>query len=976
MKNLFRLTAVLISLALLLSCFPAVYAADNVKTLNGTELRGVFVDSLNNKDFPSAPGLSEAQLNGEIGKILDFVAANGLNAVFIKVCASGDALYSSKVYPVSYYLTGKQGGTLSFDPLKAFITSAHKKGIKVFAWIDPVRATLGAASSESLKELEKYVDPTQGYTPPQLAAAKGDKLPQNSISVESPATKHPEYLLTANDGAKYFDIANPAVRTMVADAAAEIASGYEVDGIHLDTDIYPDGLNDDKSFKQYGNGRPIEEFRRDNITDLLKEVSQRVASANASAFFGVSASGTAYSPDDSFDTQKWIADGFIDYIVPRLYHAIGAEQNDFKALIEGWEKATYGTDVLLMPALNVAAVGSKTTDGGSYLNPSELLYEIMLARSSYSDGHVYSDSTSLLKNPLDIFSGIYRLYLDGTVNDKTGSFDISSKFAVTRPSDDITVTSDTYFILGTSDPNKPLYVNGEEITNRAPSGTFGVLIDTPAGSNEVTVIQGSKNISRVIKHPAPSGEVSKITKITQSSMLPSTSDVVKSGTEFTLKCIAPSGATVTATVAGNTATLKQAAATAENGVPATYKGTVTVSGDFDENKTTNVGPVEYTLNYNGKTTSYKSTGELYYIGANTTASVEVPEDVTLVYKSDDTAEGSITNLRRGTNDYIVDVTDTMFKLGMGGYVPKGNVKIVEGAALPVHTAGGITFKKDDAGESFLIKGAAKVPFRLADGDGTVRVYLYNLKGVDGFDVSQSGLFASASVEKEDTSIGATFTLKSGVKVGGYNVEYRGDDAIVTFKYAPKRSANSEKPLEGVTVVLDPGHGGNDPGAIGPTGTDGAMEEQITLAVSQKARSYLQELGATVYMTRQSDNGATLTDRTGFGEKVKPDFFVSVHINSAAESSNSNKSKGVEVYYYTDHSAKLASNMLSYISSSAAREARNTYRSTYVVTRNYYAPSVLCELGFITNPAEYEQMVSAGIIDKTGYAIAQGILSSI
>lgn len=973
MKNTFRFAAVVVAFSLLLACLPTVHAATNSKTLKGSELRGVFVDSLNNKDFPSAPGLGSDKLKKEIDAILNFEASNGLNAVFVKVLPSGDALYKSTIFPASYYLTGKQGGTLTFDPLSYFISSAHKKGIQVFAWIDPVRATLGTASSDNIKEMAKYVDSTQGYTPPPLAAAKGGNKPQNVVSTESPASKHPEYLLGAKDGAKYFDIANPAVRTMIADAAAEIASNYEVDGIHMDTDIYPAGLNDAKSYTQYGGTRSIEEFRRDNITNLIKEVKQRVNSAKGSVFFGVSAAGTAYSLDNDFDTQKWIADKLVDYIVPQCYHAIGADTDDFKTLMAGWQKAAYGTDVLIMPALNVSAVGDKSVDGGSYTDPSELLYEIMLSRGSYCNGHVYSASSALLKNPLDIFSGISRLYLSGTINDKTGAFDLSTKLSVTRPSEDVTVSTDDYFIMGTSNPSQPLYVNGEEVTTRGPGGTFGVLIDTPS-TTEVTVTQGSKTITRTLKRPS-SGGVSKITKITQSSMLPSKTDAVKSGSQYTVKCTAPSGATITAKLGGSTTTLSQTAATAENGVPATYKGFLTVSGDYSESKTTKLGPVEYTLQYNGKTTTFKSTGDLYYIGSNTTASVEVTEDVTLVYKGEDTKEGTITNLRMGTNDFVTDITDTMFKLSMGGYIKKSDVTLVEGAALSNHSVGGISFKKSTDGESYVIKGAAKAPFMFADGDGSVRVYLYNLSGVKGFDVSNSALFSGAAVKTEGNGLCATFTTKSGATVWGYSLEYRGDDAVLFFKYAPKRSSG-DKPLNGVTVVLDPGHGGKDPGAIGPTGADGTTEEMLNLAVSQKARDYLQSLGATVFMTRQSDTGATLTNRTGFDEKVKPDFFVSVHTNSTAENSNANKSKGVETYYYTDQSSKLANNLLSSIASSAGRETRKTYRSTYVVTRTYNAPAVLCELGFITNPNEYEQMLSGKIIDKTGYGIAQGILASL
>lgn len=967
-KRFARLLGGLLAGCMLLSCGVWVNADTQTKwqQLGGGELRGVFVDSFANKDFPSKPGLSETQLKAELDRILTFLAENKLNAVYFKACAMGDALYDSKVFPVSAYLTGKQGAALGFDPLAYLCKAAKKRGIAVFAWIDPIRAAKGSSQAAAVDSLKKYTDPTQSYLPPQLALADHPAQAQNTA-----AAQKPEYLLSGDGGAKFFDLANPEVRKLFSAAAAELAANYDLAGILLDADVYPKNLDDTSSYNQYGGTRSIDEFRKATVTALVTEVSASVARADADALFGVATTGDAYMLDQPCDTAAWIAGGTIDYLVPRLYTAIGYGSNDFKVQIEGWKKATYGTSVLLLPAVNSAAVGDASQSGGSYMDPAELMYEIMMARSCYSDGHVYSDSTSLLQNPLNMFDKLYRLYLDGAVSDRTASYDVSKKLAVTRPSGTISVNTSTYFILGTSNPDHALYVNGEEVTNRAPGGTFGVLLDVPVGSTTVTVAQGDKTITRTIKRASADGGVSKISKITQSSMQPSSMGAVKSGKDYTVKCVAPSGAVVTASIDGSSCTLTQVAATAENGVPATYKGTLTVSGDYSKTRTTNLGKVTYTLQYAGKTTSYTSTGDLFYIGADATASARMTEDITLVYKSSDAGE-TLVNLRKDTTDYITDETDTMFKLAMGGYVKKSAVTLVEGETVPAPSLAGISVEKNADGEAYVLKGAAGIPFTFSRTDSGLEVSLYNLKGLSGFDVSQSGLFSSCSVSGQT----ASFALKNGAALWGYGVSYRGGDAVVSFKKAPARSGDTNKPLAGITVVLDPGHGGTDPGALGPAGDTGAMEKHLTLAVSQKARAYLEELGAQVYLTRTSDTGATLADRAGLGEKVRADFFISVHINSTAESSNANKTTGVEVYYYTSASGTLAKNLLSQISQNTGRKARSTYRSTYVVTRTYYAPSVLCELGFMPNPAEYEQMLTKKSIDRAGYALAQGVLNSL
>ncbi len=948
-------------------CLSAANAVTDA--LGGKELRGVFVDTFENRDFPSKPGLSEAAMKAELDGIVAFAADKKLNTIFFKVCAAGGALYQSQVFPASFYLTGKQGASIGFDPLAYLVTSAKSRGLRVQAWIDPVRAAPGSPQAQGAASLQKYVDTTQSYLPPQLASSQGGAELPDKDSEQASLSRHPQYLINGLDGSMYYDLANPEARRLFADAAAELLANYGISGIHLDSDVYEYDLDDSKAYTAYGGTRSIEEFRRDNVTALISEVAARVKSAKASAFFGVTATGTAYSLDNEYDTGTWIAQELTDYLVPKLYTAIGYGVTDFKAQLEGWKNATYGTPVLLMPALNSAAVGVESVDGGSYMDPAELMYQIMMARSSYSDGHVFSDSTSLMKNPLDMFSKLNRIYLDDTVSVRNTSFTPSTKLAVTRPSDDITVTGDGYFIMGTSNPKQDLYVNGELVTERGPGGTFGVLIKTPAGKTEVTVTQGSSVINRVLSRSVSSG-VTKISRITQSSMLPTSMGIIKSGQSYEVKCVAPSGATVTAAVDGNTCTLTQVAATAESGVPATYKGTLTIRGDYTESETTNLGRITYKLSYEGNTTTFDSNGDLFYIGGSTTPSARMNDDVTLIFKSTSSSAGTLTNLRKDTTDYIVDETDTMFKLSMGGYVRKSDVTLVAGPTLPKAKTSGATYEKGADSEAYVIKNGANIPFVFSREDSSLSVSLYNLEGLSKIDVSKSILFDSCTVSGGK----ATFQLRGGAVLGGYSLYYRGSDAVLYFKRAPSRRSG-DRPLEGVTVVLDPGHGGSDPGALGPTGST-IMEEDITLAVSQRARSYLQDLGATVYLTRVSDNGATLSDRVGLGERVRPDFFVSVHINSAAETANTNKSTGVEIYYYTGASSGLANNLLTQLATATGRKARGAYRSTYVVTRTYYAPSVLCELGFMPNPTEFEDMISASDIDRSGFAIAQGILHSI
>jgi uncharacterized lipoprotein YddW (UPF0748 family) len=123
--------------------FTAVFFT-NSKTANqtmlipDTGLHGVWVTTTGNADFPSKPGLTVEQQEKEADTILDKVKSLGLNAVFLQVRPDADALYKSQIYPWSSVLTGMQGIDPGYDPLAYFVEGAHKRGLKLEAWIPTV----------------------------------------------------------------------------------------------------------------------------------------------------------------------------------------------------------------------------------------------------------------------------------------------------------------------------------------------------------------------------------------------------------------------------------------------------------------------------------------------------------------------------------------------------------------------------------------------------------------------------------------------------------------------------------------------------------------------------------------------------------------------------------------------------------------------------------------------------------------------
>lgn len=289
------------------------------------EMRGVWVASVENLDYPKVPAVSAQELRAQADAVLEGADKNGFNTVFLQVRPCSDALYVSEIYPWSRYLTGQQGVApdSDFDPLAYWVSEAHRRGLELHAWLNPYRIAKGQAEWESLSE-------------------------------ESPARQHPEWVVQYGEG-YYFDPALPEVRQLVLEGAMEIVENYNVDGIHLDDYFYPGpDFNDGDSYAAYGaEFGDIGDFRRNNVNLLVSGLDTAVHEAKPDIEFGISPSGIWASntlhPEGSAttsgfssyfslyaDSRAWVREGWVDYIAPQIYWEMGHEKADFSALLNWW----------------------------------------------------------------------------------------------------------------------------------------------------------------------------------------------------------------------------------------------------------------------------------------------------------------------------------------------------------------------------------------------------------------------------------------------------------------------------------------------------------------------------------------------------------------------------------------------------------------------------------------------------------------
>lgn len=174
------------------------------------------------------------------------------------------------------------------------------------------------------------------------------------------------------------------------------------------------------------------------------------------------------------------------------------------------------------------------------------------------------------------------------------------------------------------------------------------------------------------------------------------------------------------------------------------------------------------------------------------------------------------------------------------------------------------------------------------------------------------------------------------------------------------------------VVIDPGHGGKDPGATG----GGVQEKAVVLNVSKKIAAFLEAKGCTVMLTREADVFVELSDRARMANAAKADLYVSIHCNSVGSNA---RATGMEVYHYThasEASKRAARIIYDRLLPVCGLCGRGVKADNFAVLRETAMPAVLVELGFISSPGDRAKLTNFTWQDDAAEAIADGIVKAL
>ncbi|MET7438500.1 MULTISPECIES: family 10 glycosylhydrolase [unclassified Streptomyces] len=343
------------------------------------EMRGMWLATVANRDWPSRAGLTAAEQRAELLTHLDTAVSRRLNAVILQVRPTADALWPSTYEPWSQYLTGVQGRDPGWDPLGTAVAEAHARGLELHAWFNPYR-------------IANHTDPSR-------------------LVASHPARLHPDWVVPYG-GRLHYNPGLPEVRAFVQDAMLDAVRRYPVDAVHWDDYFYPypvagQVFDDDAAYAAHGAGFPDRAaWRRHNIDLLVRETAAGIRRVRPGTRFGISPfavwRNAATDPlgsdtragvqtyDDLYaDTRGWVRRRWIDYICPQVYWNIGFAAADYAKLVPWWAEVVRGSGVRLYMGEALYKAGDPAQPA-AWQDPAELSRHLAFAAGlPQVRGHVF-----------------------------------------------------------------------------------------------------------------------------------------------------------------------------------------------------------------------------------------------------------------------------------------------------------------------------------------------------------------------------------------------------------------------------------------------------------------------------------------------------------------------------------------------------------------------------------------------------------
>jgi N-acetylmuramoyl-L-alanine amidase len=486
-----------------------------------------------------------------------------------------------------------------------------------------------------------------------------------------------------------------------------------------------------------------------------------------------------------------------------------------------------------------------------------------------------------------------------------------SPLKIVYPPPEHQTTAEQIFIIGSAPIEGVVTINGNPI-DRSLSGYFAPSIPLEMGENPVTIRYNNETltytITRISSQPQlPSDEI-----ILPNSATPQVDIARLPDDLICFSAIAAENAQVSVTLDNQTLPLNPQSNLAQ--LPPNYA----VLNDSNEptpialnpyqncisaaNIPNNTQPV-YEVRQGDRTTTQTASGAIEILNPNQLQVIEVTAESGVARTGPSTTYSRLTPLPQGTRAQITGREGEWLRLDYGAWIRASETQTLPGAVPPQALIRSISARPQTNATEVVFPLTVPVPVSVQQGDDTFSLTLHNaIAQTDTIWLDDDPLIRRLDWQQiEPERLQYTFHLKNDQQ-WGYDLRYEGTSLILTLRHPPQANLTAPNPLTGTTILLDPGHGGQELGARGP---NGYPEKAVNLEVSQLLQQELEQRGATVYMTRTTDVDVSLGDRMAAIDRVRPTLALSVHYNALPDGGDAENTAGIGGFLYNPQTPDLA-----------------------------------------------------------------------
>jgi N-acetylmuramoyl-L-alanine amidase len=562
---------------------------------------------------------------------------------------------------------------------------------------------------------------------------------------------------------------------------------------------------------------------------------------------------------------------------------------------------------------------------------------------------------------------------------------------VASPPTNYKTTSDRISLIGTAPPIGEVFVNGQAI-KRSSSGNFAPQFPLQLGDNVFTLRYQDQELKLKVTRLATAPQSPEGLAFGKNSLTPSVDIARLPGEQFCFGAIAPPDVNVSVQLGNQTIPLTNqqqtvdlpanSAALTQQNQPQAIVGAGHYLGCAAAAAAANLGFPQFQLSKNGATTTQKGSGQVQILNPSNLQVAEVIVDAGVARTGPSTDYARLTPLPKGTRASVTAVEGEWVRLDYGGWINSKEIHIVKDSAPPRSLIRSITTRQEEGKTEVIFPLQVPVPIDVQQGDRTLTLTLYNTTAqTDIIRLNPDPVIERLDWQQVMPGV-VRYTLRLKLEQQwGYKLRYDGTSLVLTVRHPPKvsrrptlfqsqlKTQNSTYPLAGIKILLDPGHGGAETGAEGPTGYP---EKDINLIMAKLVAERLISRGASVYLTRQEDKEMSLQDRVAMIDKLEPAISISIHYNSLPDDGDMMNTQGMGAFWYHPQAHSLAVFMHNYIVQKLGRPDYGVFWDNLALARPSSAPSVLLELGFMSNPVEFEWITNPQEQKKLAATLAEGI----